>query len=376
MLLLFMKRLIDIGLPMTEKAVQILKEHYDLGDLSNAEELLGGTVNRSFAVTAKKKDDFIKYFIRQYNPAIAENEIKFEHALIRHLKANGFDLAAGVIPSKTGATYIKQERSIQGQIYMDLWAVYEFIEGECRYDWFDTHIAPADMISAAEVLAELHRAGHDFRKPKGSDRLQPPIMEFLPTFRQIYAAYNSKAGKTRFDQRFLQYHDHILIAIDQARIPEQDRIKMPRLPIHCDYHQGNLKYQGSRVTGIFDFDWSKIDLRLFDLALALVYFCAGWDGPAAGSLSLDKIELFLKAYNDRCASSSSPGSLTVLENKFLPLMLTAASLFVMHWTIFDFYRIETPDTDEYLVYLNHYLKLMNWIETQNDQIAGIIDQTV
>ena len=83
---------------MIEKAVQILKEHYDLGDLSNAEELLGGTVNRSFAISAKRKGHCIKYFIRQYNPAIAENEIRFEHALISHIKKNGFDLAGGVIP--------------------------------------------------------------------------------------------------------------------------------------------------------------------------------------------------------------------------------------------------------------------------------------
>ena len=361
---------------MIKKTIQILKAHYDLGDLSNAEELLGGTVNRSFAVTAKKKDDFTKYFIRQYNPAIVETEVKFEHALIRHLKKNGFELAAGVIPSKTGATYIKQEETVEGQIHMDLWAVYEFIEGECRYDWFDTHIAPVDMISAAEVLADLHRAGYNFRKPKGSDRRQPPIMVFLSTFRQIYAAYKLKAGKTRFDQRFLQHLDRILKAVDRARMPDQDCRKMPRIPIHCDYHQGNLKYQGSRVTGIFDFDWSKIDLRLFDIALALVYFCASWDSPAAGSLMMDKFELFLIAYNERCASSASPGSLTEQEKTSLPLMLAAASLFVMHWTIFDYYRVETPDTDEYLGYLNHYLNLIDWLEAQQDQIEGLIDQTV
>ena len=360
---------------MTEKAIQILKQHYDLGDLLDAEELLGGTVNRSFAVTVKKKDHRVKYFIRLYNPAIEENEIRFEHALVRYLKANGFNLAAGVIPSKPGGTYVKQERVIADQTHTDFWAVYEFIEGECRYDWFDTHIAPADMISAAEVLAELHRAGHDFRKPKGSDRLQPPIMKFLPTFRQIHAGYLLKAGKTRFDQRFLQYHDRILNAVDRARIPEQECGKMPRVPIHCDYHQGNLKYRGSRVTGIFDFDWSKIDLRLFDIALALVYFCACWDGSAAGSLMLDKFELFLRAYNDRCAFSGGPGRLTDLEKNSLPLMMAAASLFVMHWTLYDFYRLESPDTDEYLVYLNHYLNLIDWLEARNDRIAGIIDQT-
>ena len=163
-------------------------------------------------------------------------------------------------------------------------------------------------------------------------------------------------------------------AVEQALIPEQDRNRMPRLPVHCDYHQGNLKYEGSRVIGVFDFDWSKIDLRLFDIALALVYFCACRDGTPAGSLMLDKFELFLRAYNDRCASKASPGSLSGLEKAFLPSMLAAANLFVLHWTIVDFYSIENPDDDEYRVYLNHGLKLMHWIEAQKDRIAGIIDQ--
>jgi homoserine kinase type II len=162
---------------MIEKAVQILKEHYDLGDLSNAEELLGGTVNRSFAVTATKRDHCIKYFIRQYNPAIAENEIKFEHALISHLKENGFDLAAGVIPSKTGATYVKQEWTVEGRVHMDLWAVYEFIEGEGRYTWVDTNIAPEDMISAAEVLADI-RPGKIFANQKAATAVNPQLWNF------------------------------------------------------------------------------------------------------------------------------------------------------------------------------------------------------
>ena len=360
---------------MIHKAVRMLKEHYDLGEPSNAEELLGGTVNRSFVVTAKKNDHGLKYLIRKYNPAITENEIRFEHALISHLKESGFDLAAGVIPSKTGATYIKQEGAIEGRIHSDLWAVYEFIEGEGRYTWIDTNIAPEDMISAAKVLSDLHQAGHDFRKPKGCDRRQPPIMEFLPTFRQVYAEYTSRAGETRFDKQFLQYHDRILEGVDHALIPEQDRRKMPRLPIHCDYHQGNLKYQGFRVTGVFDFDWSKIDFRLFDLALALVYFCACWNGAAAGSLMLDKFELFLRTYNNRCAAKGSPGSLTELEKAFLPSMLAAAGLFVLHWTVVDFYSIENPNDGEYLVYLNHYLNLMKWMEAQKDRIPGVIEQS-
>lgn len=87
---------------MIKEAVSIVKEHYELGELSHSEELHGGYVNRSFAIRAKRNDSQLKYLIRRYNPAIAANEIRFEHALISYLKANGFDLAAGVIFTKSG----------------------------------------------------------------------------------------------------------------------------------------------------------------------------------------------------------------------------------------------------------------------------------
>jgi homoserine kinase type II len=359
---------------MIKEAVSIVKAHYELGELLYSEEIHGGYVNRSFAIRVKRNDGQVKYLIRRYNPAIAENEIRFEHALISYFKANGFDLAAGLLPSKTGGTYVKQERTIAGRMHTEFWAVFEFLEGEDRYTWVDTNVAPEDMISAAEVLADLHQAGQNFRTPEGAERNQSKINDFLPTFRQVCAAYSQKAGKTRFDQCFLQHRDHILSVVDRALIPAQDVSRMPQIPVHCDYHQGNLKYEGSRVIGVFDFDWAKIDLRLFDVALALVYFCVCWDGPAAGSLMLDKLELFLRAYNDRCASKTSPGSLSGLEKAYLPSMLAAANLFVLHWTLVDFYSIENPDEDEYLIYLNHGLKLMDWIEAQKDQIAGLIDQ--
>ena len=359
---------------MIEKAVRIVSEHYELGELLNSKELHGGYVNRSFAIRVKRNGVQVKYLIRRYNPAIAENGIRFEHALISYLKANGFDLAAGVISSKTGGTYVKQERTIANRSQPIYWAVFEFLEGEDRYTWVDTHVAPDDMVNAAEVLADLHRAGQNFRPPDGAERKQPKINDFLVTFRQTYAEYSRKAGKTRFDQSFLQRREHILSTAERVLIPEEDIARMPQIPVHCDYHQGNLKYEGSRVIGVFDFDWSKIDLRLFDLALAIVYFCACWDGTAAGSLVRDKFELFLKTYNQRCAKSVGPGPLVALEKAYLPAMLAAANLYVLHWTLVDFYSSEDPDEDEYMVYLNHGLKLMAWIEAHKDQIAGRVDQ--
>lgn len=58
---------------------------------------------------------------------------------------------------------------------------------------------------------------------------------------------------------------------------------MSHLVIHGDYHPGNVKFQDGKVSGIFDFDWSNADLRCFDVAIALLYFCSVWNGIDAGN---------------------------------------------------------------------------------------------
>jgi homoserine kinase type II len=131
---------------------------------------------------------------------------------------------------------------------------------------------------------------------------------------------------------------------------------MPQIPIHGDYHQGNLKYDGFRVIGVFDFDWSKIDLRLFDLGQALLYFCNCWDGRQAGSINLDNYGVFLKSYNENCRSEAGPGPLTALEKAYLPSMLQAANLFVLQLIIDYFYQDSSPDIEEYLNVFHHRLK--------------------
>jgi homoserine kinase type II len=199
-------------------------------------------------------------------------------------------------------------------------------------------------------------------------------MDFLPTFRGVYAEFAGRANDRNFDHTFLNHRDAIVKTIDCNLIQESDLFKLPRLPIHCDFHQGNLKYQDTNVIGVFDFDWSKIDLRLFDLALALVYFCAVWDEPQAGSLDIEKVKLFLNTYNNGCKETTKPGPLTQLEKKFLPCLMASANLFVLHWTIVDFYNLDHPDDAEYMKYLNHGLNLMGWIEAHKKHIGEIASE--
>lgn len=351
---------------MIQVVENIINEHYALGFSGYLEQLRAGYCNLSFMLRTRQDSRALKYLVRGYNPDASEKEIKFEHALIAHLKGNGFAMAAGIVPTKDGRTYVNEDHAA-----VRFWAVFEFLEGEDRYCWTDTHISNEEMTSASKVLADLHRTGYDFDPPPGSRRIQPRILDFLPTFRAVYDGFLKKADGSDFGHCFFDHCNDILTVVDQIRIPEQDLENMPQIPIHCDFHPGNLKYEDLHVVGVFDFDWSKMDLRLFDLALAMVYFCTCRDGRMSGSLVPEKLKLFLGSYNKACPLTAGPGPLTKDEKAYLPAMLAAANLFVLHWTIVDFYSDNETETHTYLSYLNHGIKLMRWIEDQKDFLSEL-----
>jgi len=351
------------------RAEMIIKDHYALGEFLSVEEIHGGYINRSFVVNVKANGLECKYAMRRYNPSTSEDDVQFEHTVVSHLRNNGFSLAARVIPKKDGGTYVREQLHVEGELRVRFWAVFEFLRGVVRYTFVDTHLSESEYANSAQTLARLHQAGRDFSSASGPNRVKPKIMDFLPTLREDYSRYSRAAGETRFDAWFLEHRDEILQRADRTVIPDSDLLGMPQLPIHGDYHQGNLTYEGSRVAGVFDFDWTKIDLRLFDVAQALLYFCACWDGEQPGSLDLEKYVLFLNSYNENCRAAAFPGPLTLVEQAYMPLMLRAANLFVLQVIIQSFYDTENADVDDWLMAVNHYIGIMHWMEEEEDSIA-------
>jgi homoserine kinase type II len=354
---------------LLHRAEMIVKEHYALGEFLSVSEIHGGYINRSFVLNVKANDREIRYAIRRYNPATSEEDVRFEHGAVSHLRSNGFDLAARVIPKEDGGTYVREELRVEGELRVRFWAIFEFLRGVVRYTFVDTHLSEVELADSAATLARLHQAGTGFTPPSGTGPAKTKIMDFLPTFRETYAGYAGAAGETRFDEWFLKHRDEILERVDRAAIPGADLRRMPELPIHGDYHQGNLTYEGSRVAGVFDFDWTKVDLRLFDVAQALLYFCACWGGDEAGRLDLEKYERFLGAYNGGCKGADFPGPLTAEEQGSMPLMLEVANLFVLHVIIQSFYDTEEADVDDWLFAVDHYIRIMHWLEDERGSIA-------
>jgi homoserine kinase type II len=352
---------------LTEMIRVLMEENYDLGRLTRVKEVLGGYCNKSYAVWMTADGQTRRLFLRLYNPNVIESEIRFEHALLNYLRSNGFTLAAAIIPCRDNTTLINTPPPENHPGEKALWALFEFLEGENKYSWTHTDLTDNEFVSAAEILAHLHHCGHGFQKPTGADRAQPRIMEFIPTFKDTFSTYLKQAADRRCDRSFADNFDSICKALDHATAFETEFQGMPELPIHCDYHPGNLKYRDQKGVGIFDFDWSKVDYRLFDVALALVYFTSIWDDHTA-ELRADKFKLFLRTYNEACRRHTRIDPLTEQEQKNLIPMLGIANLYVLNWDLVDFYETPEPEDGEYCGYINHNIGLMHWIKQHEEEL--------
>ena len=367
---------------------EVVATDYDLGEVVGVEQILGGYVNLSFAVRTRDADGEHRYFVRKYNKAITEDEIRFEHALVNHINAKGFHLAARVYPSKGGETFVTRQETSNGERLTRFFAVYEMLEGQDKYTWVKNRCTDREYESGGRVLAQFHYLAHDF-DPRGLGRQQPPIMQLLRDLRSAFAGYaqQARAGGSVVDEYYLEWLPAIDEALGNGAEQEPELRGMPNIPVHCDYHPGNLKWvdeeaaafrpvetSGSSCSGLFDFDWSKLDYRIFDVAEGIVYFCSSWEGRDSGELWLDKAAIFVRAYQDEAAKFAEPGAMTAAELAALPRMIASANLYVLNWDVSAYYEAdEDVNDDEYLMYLKHQVMLMEFIEAHFDELSRLAD---
>jgi homoserine kinase type II len=344
--------------------LQTILKFYQLGELSGYVRDERGFVNVSYAIESIRKGEKKKYFLRKYKQGVKENEIRFEHSLIKHLLAKKFPLVAQVLPTREDKSYVSRPAP-NGNLEATFYAIFDFLPGEDKYTWIDPTCNDAEIASAARVLAQFHHAAFGFQ-PEGN-REEAEILGLLPLIAKNVASCAERDRHTPFDAYLQQNRDLILenLELVLSVLDAPEYLSLPRLVIHCDYHPGNLKFQQDEVIGLFDFDWSKIDTRCFDVALALNYFFIDWH-EQDGQLQLDGCSRFLSAYQDALQGLPGVGPLNQAEIKFLPHLISASNLYVLNWTIVDYYQKEV-DAEEYLIYFRHGVNFIRWFARQENQ---------
>jgi homoserine kinase type II len=350
---------------------EVVENNYDLGNVTAVYEIFGGYVNRSFGIVTEKDGKEHVYFVRKYKKGIQPKEIQLEHNMITCAKKNGLDIAAGLFPANNGKTYVKVTEGT-GENSLDWYfAVYEYLEGEDKYTWVDNELTDKEYASSAEVIAIFHNSVKDF-DPKGLERVEPQILDLLRELPKTFKEWAALDVKNRFHEYYVKSLPRILEVNDSIVIPEEDRAKLPLNPIHCDYHPGNLKFENEKAVGIFDFDWSKIDIRVFEVGLALVYFCASWVGELDGVLHLDRCKVFLDAYQRKLKELGGLPPLNETELRYMPEMLNAGNIYLIFWCLRSYYDDLSLNVYEYLAYLSHQVKCMNWVEEHREEIMEMV----
>ncbi|MDR2726307.1 MAG: phosphotransferase [Candidatus Adiutrix sp.] len=360
---------------------EVVEEYYDLGRVLEIYEIFGGYVNRSFGVVCEKDGRIEDYFVRKYkakfNSEANPGDILYEHNLINYGLNNGLKEAAKVYTSRNGTTMVDLvDQDENGKDLKRYFAVYDYLPGEDRYTWVQNENTPAEFRNLGALQARFHNFGFGF-DPGQAAKAEPKIQHLLPTFLELFTRLAGRdVSGSAFHSYFNSRLPDILANVKKNQIPDAAFAKMPEAPIHSDLHAGNVKWQGEDCTGIFDFDWSKIDVRLFDIAFALIYCCSSWRPESDGILRLDDCRYFLEGYNRQLKDLSRLEPLNATEKEHFPAMMGAALQYLINWcTALYFYEDPALVNDyEALYYLLHITRLMDWIEAHKADLAAIIEK--
>jgi len=344
---------------------EIVSKYYQIGELVGYEKDTVGIYNTNYTIDTIINGRKSRYFLRKYRKGRRETEIRFEHSVVNHLVGKNIELVAPLINTRDGKTYVKQfEEGSNGDSGTGVfYTISEYIQGDVTHIYVNPDCSDKVLRSVATVLARFHEAVVDLN-PAGR-RYEPGIIDLLPQTAKNVENCTNEPERTKLNDYLLENHSLVHRTIDRTlqAIGSREYEKMPHMVIHGDYHPGNLKFKNDTIVGLFDFDWSKIEVRCYDVALALVLFCTAWEGKSDGDLQLGKVITFLNAYQDTLSRSQEIDPLSDVELRYLPHMISASNIFLLNWQIGDY----CIDPEEYLRYLKHTVRIMRWLEGRDNQ---------
>ncbi len=366
-----------LKLTFVELAIlEAMPKFFDFGEVTSVTPLYGGLINQNFAVATNDGKRRHRYFIKRYRKEATLKEIILEHQLNQYLCRDGFPEVAKCVETNEGKTFFEYAvPSLDPSEKPSRFAVYTYLDGEDRYDWLTPHCTTKDLASASAMLAKIHDRGYGFDCGEYA-KDEPKILQLLDEFPKYFEKYNAISSKNPKNKSFAYYLEKqpaYYNAIENCQQLKHKCEHMLQVMVHGDFHPGNQKYSDEGVVGAFDFDWCKEDLRVFDVAITITYFCTSWKSHEDGVLFDEEIQLFLEAYQNYLKTNGNIPLLTDEELEVLPEMIVLANMYVVWWDLQEIFDVEESesDDDDCLQYLRHNSKLNDYALGHMEEIREI-----
>ena len=280
---------------VTEEQAALLMSQLGLGELTSLKGIEGGIENTNYFASTDLGEYVLTLFER-----LNHEQLPFYLFLMKHLAEKG-------IPVPNPAA--NRDGDILHTLNEKPTAVVNRLSGQSQ-------LAPEAVHCAAvgSMLARMHLAGEDYNRSQPNLRGLAWWNDTVP----VVLPYLDEAQASLL-QSELAYQNHIANgAAYQA---------LPKGPVHADLFRDNVMFEGTALTGLFDFYFAGVDTWLFDLAVCMNDWCIELQ---TGEHASDRAQAMLEAYQ-------AVRPLRPAERQLLPAMLRAGALRFWISRLWDFH---------------------------------------
>ena len=252
---------------------RFLKNWFPRGVDTISERLPGGDLNDVYRVDCQDQ----AFVLRIYNKATTSEVVNCEHAVVGQFGSRLIEVPVPIL-ANDGSTVVQEGGLVASML--------PFIDGR-RVDV----TMDEELRMAAEMLARLHSVGKSIECP--SPRPGYPALVDLNW-------HNNRWWKWVSVEQTLREKAQATILADLSRtldnfpstIDYLQRMELPVVQVHGDYHAGNIRVQDDRIVGIFDWDETRRDFRAWEVARAVWEFCC----LRHFELDVRRSEMFIDTY--------------------------------------------------------------------------------
>lgn len=221
---------------VSAEAMAAFLARYDVGDLVSAKGIAEGVENSNYLVDTTLG----RFILTLYEKRVDAADLPFFMALLDHLSDKGLPVPPA-IKDREG----REIHQLEGRPA----CLIRFLPGVSL-----SHPTPAQAGAAGNALGRLHNAVADF--PERRDNMMGQ-----PTWQALY----DRCGES-LDMIAPGLHRDLGLAIGNLAAT-WDRDGLDRCAIHADLFPDNVLMIGDTVSGLIDFYFACIDIRLYDLAV-------------------------------------------------------------------------------------------------------------
>ncbi len=282
--------------PLTLPELQQWIAAYPLGQAHALRGISSGIENSNFFIDTDQGEFVLTIF-----ETLSFDRVPYYLHLMRHLAQHGVRVPAPVLT---------QGGDILQSLHGKPASIVSKLEGSSQMSPGIVHCA-----ACGDMLARMHLAGRDFP-------LHQPNLRDLAWIRGMtpqVLPYLSEA-----QQHLLLAEVHFQDAFAGSALPPQLR----RGPVHADLFRNNVMFEGSHLSGFFDFYFAGDDLWLYDVAVTVNDWCIDLD---TGALDEARCHALLSAYHAVRPFDSHE------QQAWLPLLRLAALRFWLS-RLYDFHR--------------------------------------